>query len=92
MEEARNQIKVIYSEITGNELLNCYQSIIKNRNISKGIQKTVKVIGRPSKISDKQIEKAYKLWKAKQMTQKQISNKLEISERTLRRYFSERSH
>ncbi|WP_265458606.1 helix-turn-helix domain-containing protein [Enterococcus sp. HY326] len=91
MEEMNKEIKVIYSQIAGEELLDCYKSVIKNKNISKSLQTTLEKVGRPQKISDKQVEKAYEIWKTGKMTQREIALELGVSERTLRRYFKERN-
>lgn len=59
----------------------------KGEKIKKGMKTSVKKIGRPSAITDNMVSKAFKLWEDGQITQKEIAEKWNVSERTVRRKF-----
>jgi len=89
MEEQRNYIPtIIYSGIDGNELLEIYSNVNKNKNISRGLKTSIKQIGRPSKITEEAVKRAYRLWNQKKKTQKEIAENWNVSERTVRRKFA----
>lgn len=60
----------------------------KRRNkIKKGMQKSIKKMGRPTKIDDETLKKSYGKWLSGTTTQKEIAGILEVSERTISRKF-----
>lgn len=60
----------------------------KRRNkIKKGMQKSIKKMGRPSKINDETLKKSYGIWLSGTLTQKEIAEILGVSERTINRKF-----
>ena len=86
MEEKQNYVpKILFSRIDGNELKKVYKTLTKNKKISDGLNASIKEIGRPSKISEEAVKRAYDLWKQKKITQKQIAKNWNVSERTVRR-------
>ena len=88
MEEEQNYVPTItYSGIDGNELKKVYKTLTKNKKISNGLNTSIKEIGRPSKISEEAVKRAYLLWKQKKITQQQIAVNWNVSERTVRRRF-----
>lgn len=56
-------------------------------NIRNGMTQSLKKIGRPKKIDDETLKKAYSKWLSGQITQKEISIFFNISERTVNRRF-----
>ncbi|MGF2160444.1 hypothetical protein [Enterococcus avium] len=91
MEEEQNYVpKIIYSEIDGNEIQEIYRSLNKNKKISKGLNTSIKSIGRPSNVTNSMIEKAYSLWKEKKINQQQIADKWGVNVRTVRRKFNKK--
>lgn len=61
----------------------------KRRNkIKKGMQESIKKMGRPSKIDDETLKKSYGKWLTGVLTQKQIAEILGVSERTINRKFT----
>ncbi|MDT2531967.1 DeoR family transcriptional regulator [Enterococcus raffinosus] len=90
MEEEQNYVpKIIYSEIDGDKTKEIYKTVIKNKNISKGLNTSLKSVGRPIIISENSVKRAYNLWKKKKITQKKIAENWKVSERTVRRRFKE---
>ena len=90
MEEEQKYVpKIIYSEIDGDKTKEIYKTIIKNKNISKGLHTSLKSVGRPTMISANSVKRAYNLWKEKKITQKKIAENWKVSERTVRRRFKE---
>lgn len=71
----------------GAEAMSEFKRLTKNQNIKKGMKQTIKPIGRPLKISNKKLEKAYQLWEIGKITQKQIAETFKVSERTINRQF-----
>lgn len=60
----------------------------KRRNkIKKGMQQSIKKMGRPSKIDEETLKKSYGKWLSGILTQKQIAEILGVSERTISRKF-----
>lgn len=62
----------------------------RRENIKKGMQNSINKIGRPSKITDKMIQKAFNKWKNEEITQKEIAQSWKVSERTVRRKFAKK--
>lgn len=88
MKEEQNYVpKIIFSEIDGNEMQGIYKRIQKNRNISKGLNTSLKNVGRPLKVSDEMVKRAYALWRQDEVKQKEIAANWGVSERTVRRRF-----
>lgn len=88
MEEEKNYVpKIIYSEISGEEIQKMYKTMNKNKKISTSLNTSIKPIGRPSNITNSMVHKAYTLWKGKKLTQKEIAESWGVSERTVRRKF-----
>ncbi|ALS38486.1 hypothetical protein ABID30_002205 [Enterococcus rotai] len=59
----------------------------RRKKIKKGMQQSIKKMGRPSKIDDETLKKAYGKWLSGTLTQKQIAEILGVSERTVNRKF-----
>ncbi|MBL1228020.1 HTH domain-containing protein [Enterococcus sp. BWB1-3] len=88
MEEQQKYVpKIIFSGISGKELQEMYKIVNRNKNISRGLNSSLKNVGRPTKISDEMVNRAYSLWKQKKITQKEIADNWGVSERTVRRRF-----
>ena len=91
MEEEQNYVpRITYSEIDGTKLQEVYRNVNKNKNISKGLNTSIKQVGRPSKISEEAVKRAYLLWKQKKITQQQIASEWGVSVRTVRRKFNKK--
>ena len=87
MEEKNYVPEIIISEIDGNEMQTIYKSVMKNKNISRGLNTSLKAIGRPKKISDEMVRRAYNLWNQGEIKQREIASNWGVSERTVRRHF-----
>lgn len=59
----------------------------RRENISKGMKNSFKKLGRPKKIDDEILRKAYGKWLCGQITQREIAEIFAISERTISRRF-----
>ncbi len=60
----------------------------RRENIKKGMANSINKIGRPSKITEEMVKKAYARWRDGQISQKEIANSWGVSERTVRRKFA----
>lgn len=60
----------------------------RRENIKKGMANSINKIGRPSKITDEMVKKAFDKWINGQISQKEVANSWGVSERTVRRKFS----
>lgn len=59
----------------------------RRSKIKNGMNQSLKKIGRPKKIDDETLRKAYGKWLCGQITQREIAEIFEISERTDSRRF-----
>ncbi|MGM0109881.1 winged helix-turn-helix transcriptional regulator [Enterococcus sp. DIV0187] len=71
----------------GMQVMAEFKRVSKNQEIIKGMEHTVKVIGRPRKITKQQLLKAYGLWEKGKLTQKEVARELGVSIRTINRNF-----
>lgn len=91
MEEEQNYVpRIFYSKITDIEFQEIYGNLNKNKKISKGLNTSLKPIGRPSCITKEMVNNAYTLWKEKKINQQQIADKWGVNVRTVRRKFNKK--
>ncbi|MBO0467486.1 hypothetical protein JZO73_08040 [Enterococcus plantarum] len=82
-----NPIYLVKSKGGGYDSINEEEWIRRNK-IKKGMQQSIKKMGRPSKIDNETLKKSYGKWLSGILTQKQIAEILGVSERTVNRKFS----
>ena len=70
--------------ITNDEL----KELKRRENIRKGMKKSINQIGRPSKITDEMLKRAFEKWSSGKVSQKEIATTWNVSERTVRRKFA----
>lgn len=80
--------ELLHNDI-GTETMSEFKRVSKNIQIKKGMENTIKKIGRPTKISTEQLKKVYQIWKTGEATQREIAKALNVSERTLNRKFKQ---
>ena len=59
----------------------------RRENISEGMQNSIKKVGRPKKVDDETLRKPYGRWLCGQITQREIAEIFNLSERTVSRRF-----
>lgn len=81
-----NPIYIVKSKGVGYDFIS-QEELERRNNIKKGMQQSIKKMGRTSKINDETLKKSYGKWLSGTITQKKIAITLGVSERTISRKF-----